>query len=241
MQVMERTVQVFPMSKPMTLSYEHEDFPTKVAVWCGGYNRLEADASHYIVVYSGQLVLSHAGDVRTLRAGHYGVFPGEAELLTGDGTALVVSALGYSAMAMSGGPIEDTGRLRYIDNCKNTVLLPPPVRGEPCLNFLDLCPGITQTAHTHPSIRIGIILRGNGACGTDGPTLSLATGTLFIIPPETLHSFQSGEEPMKIVIYHPDSVDGPTHTSNTMLNNTFVGGKTAQEMPQIHTKEGELA
>jgi mannose-6-phosphate isomerase-like protein (cupin superfamily) len=241
MAILDKTVQVFPLNRPLALSYEHETFPTKVMVWSGGYAHLDGDASHYIIVYSGQLVVCHAGDVRTLRAGYYGVFPGRIELLTGDGAALVVSALGYKAMPMSGGPIEETGRLRYIDNCKNTVLLPPPVKGEPCLNFLDLCPGVTQTPHTHPSIRIGIILRGNGACGTDGPTLPLSTGTLFIIPPETLHSFQSQDEPLKIVIYHPDSVDGPTHTSNTMLNNTFVGGKTAQEMLQIHTMEEQPA
>jgi mannose-6-phosphate isomerase-like protein (cupin superfamily) len=237
MKIVDRKVQIFPLNKPMELSYDHDVFPTKITVWSGGYMQLEEEASHYIVVYSGRAVVGHGDDVRMLGEGHYGVFPGKTELVAGGGAALIVSSMGYNAMPLFGGPIEDTGRLRYIDNCKNTVLLPPPVKGEPCLNFLDLCPGVTQTPHTHPSIRIGMILRGNGACGTANGTLPLSTGTLFVIPPETLHSFESREEPLKIVIYHPDSVDGPTHTSNTMLNNTFVDGKTAQEMPQLHTKE----
>lgn len=241
MTIRDRKVQIFPLNTPTHLSYENETLPTAIRVWCGGYLPLAEDASHYVVVYSGRVHVGNREDIITLGEGCYGVFPGATELLAGTGMVLVVSSMGYNAMAMFGGPVEDTGRLRYIDNCRNTVLLPPPVRGEPCLNFLDLCPGVRQTPHTHPTIRIGIILRGNGACGTADGTLPLSTGTMFVIPPETLHSFESGNEPMKIVIYHPDSVDGPTHTSNTMMNNTFVDGKTARDMAHLHTREEQTA
>lgn len=238
MNIVDREVSIYDLKKEISLNYENDEFPTEIFIYSGGNKLLRDGASHYIVVYSGVTVLKYNGDIRTLGEGCYGVFPGKTELLSGSGATFVVSAVGYDAMHLSGGPIEDTGRLRYIDNCHNTVLLPPPVKGEPCLNFLDLCPGVTQTPHTHPTIRIGIILRGSGACGTATGTLPLKTGTMFVIPPETLHSFQSKEEQMKIVIYHPDSVDGPTHTSNTMMNNTFIEGKTAQNLPQFHTKAG---
>ena len=241
MRPLDQDVRVLSMDEPHRLFYDQGTFPTKVAVWTGGYLPLDEDASHYVVVYSGRAFVGQGEDIRTLGKGHYGVFPGKTELVGGSGAALIISTMGYKAMPLQGGPIEDTGRLRYIDNCRNTVLLPPPVKGEPCLNFLDLCPGVTQTPHTHPSIRIGLIVRGNGQCGTAEGTLPLSTGTMFVIPPETLHSFRSGGEAMKIVIYHPDSVEGPTHTSNTMMNNTFVDGQPAQALPHLHTREQEPA
>lgn len=230
-------VQLVPLDKSANYSLRNGEFPTDIAIWTGDVTQLSEDASHYIVVYSGEAAVEQDGYTNILRAGHYGVFSGEAEVLSGDGSALIVSAIGHHAMPLFGGPIEETGRLRYIDNCRNTVLLPPSVKGEPCLNFLDLCAGVTQTAHTHPSLRVGIVLRGNGACGTADGTLPLTTGTMFVIPPGTSHSFQSQGEPMKIVIYHPDSADGPTHVNNTMLNNTFVDGRTAQNLPELHTRE----
>lgn len=64
---------------------------------------------------------------------------------------------------MVGGPIEDRGRLRYIDGCTDTLLIPPWRRGEACLNLLHLPPGIEQTMHTHPSDRAGMTVRGAGA------------------------------------------------------------------------------
>lgn len=238
MHIQSKAVQTFPVNVQVNMSYDDEKFPTKISTWTEGYRRLDDDASHYIVVHDGRAMLTQGADIRTLNEGHYGLFPGKTELVAGSGAALIVSSLGYRGMPLFGGPIEDTGRLRYIDNCRNTILLPPPVKGEPCLNFLDLCAGITQTPHTHPSIRIGLILSGNGACGTADGTLPLSTGTVFVIPPDTLHSFESRDEPLKIVIFHPDSVDGPTHTSNTMMNNTFVEGRAARELSQLHTQEG---
>lgn len=229
-------VNMFSLATPGSFAYADDLIPMTVNVWNGGYLALLEDASHYILVYSGKAFIGYRGDVRALEEGYYGVFPGRAEL-TGEGVALVVSCSGYRALAMQGGPIEDTGRLRYIDHCTNTVLLPPPVRGEPCLNFLHLGAGVTQTPHTHPTIRIGVVVSGNGACGTAYGTLPMSVGSLFVIPPNTLHSFEAQDESLKIIIFHPDSVDGPTHTSNTMLNNTFVDGTTAQGMSHLHTQE----
>jgi len=229
-------VNMFSLTTPGSFVYSEGTHPTIVNAWTGGYLALPEDASHYIMVYSGRAFIGHRGEMKAVEEGCYGVFPGRAEL-TGEGVALVVSCSGYRALAMQGGPVEDTGRLRYIDRCTNTVLLPPPVRGEPCLNFLHLGAGVTQTPHTHPTIRIGIVLKGNGACGTAHGTLPMTVGSLFVIPPETLHSFQASNESMKIIIFHPDSVDGPSHASNTMLNNTFIDGTTAQGASHLRTQE----
>ena len=44
-----------------------------------------------------------------------------------------------------GGPIEAMGRLRYIDGCTDSLLIPPWRRGEACLNHLHIPPGVEQT------------------------------------------------------------------------------------------------
>jgi len=68
-----------------------------------------------------------------------------------------------------GGPLEATGRLRYVDGCSDTLLVCPPRLGEPCLNHLHIPPHTQQSEHFHPSLRIGVIARGAGVCHTGVP------------------------------------------------------------------------
>jgi mannose-6-phosphate isomerase-like protein (cupin superfamily) len=93
--------------------------------------------------------------------------------------------------------------------------------------------------HTHPTLRVGLILSGNGQCETAHGMLDFQAGTAFVIPPGADHSFQSQTENMRIVIYHPDSDSGPTHTDHTMLNRTYVNGRTAKFMTALHRHDGE--
>jgi hypothetical protein len=46
------------------------------------------------------------------------------------------------------GPVEEHGRVRYIDGCTDSLLNAPQLRGEPCLNHLHFPRGIDQTLHT---------------------------------------------------------------------------------------------
>lgn len=139
---------------------------------------------------------------------------------------LVAQRVGHFGVYTSGGPIESRGRLRYIDGCSDSLLCCPSIVGDPCLNHLHFPGGIDQTQHTHPSLRAGIIVRGQGWCVTPGQEIPLTPNLIFVIPTDALHSFRTEtDESMDVVPYHPDSNWGPTHEEHPMVNKTLVGGR----------------
>jgi mannose-6-phosphate isomerase-like protein (cupin superfamily) len=230
-------MSVCPIESFTGFDYRYGAETIRVATFTGGEAELAADAGHYMIVQEGEIRVEAGGRTHLFDAGCYGSFFGAARV-TGEGSALLVSTAGYRSQTLVGGPVEEFGRLRYVDGCTTSLLLPPPVRGEPCLNFMHLPCQIAQTMHTHPSFRVGLILSGNGKCEAVDAVHSFAPGTVFFIPEDTPHSFQSQDETLRIVIYHPDSDCGPTHTDHTMLNRTFVEGQSAQNLTAIHTQSG---
>jgi hypothetical protein len=160
--------------------------------------------------------------------------------------ALIVQAPNYKGMRSFGGPIEREGRLKYIDGCTDSLLVPPVKLGDPCLNHLHFPPDISQTMHTHPSVRIGMVFKGNGECVTPWGNIPLVEGMAFIIHPEnsTLHEgklvgshcFRTGDNSMDVIAYHPDSDFGPTDEEHPMLNRTMVEGVSAKHIEKIRTK-----
>lgn len=152
------------------------------------------------------------------------------------GTGLVIERIGYKGLFSIGGPIEDKGRLKYIDGCTDALLIPPVMFGDPCLNALYFIPNIDQTQHTHPSMRVGMVLSGKGVCKTPDGEINLNAGMLFIIHEEGLHSFQTFDEPMIVIAYHPDSDFGPKHEEHPMINRTIVNGESAANLDDIKTK-----
>jgi quercetin dioxygenase-like cupin family protein len=155
-------------------------------------------------------------------AGCYAQVPGGSCLSNGAG--LVIYTPEYTGLAQAGGPVEATGRLKYIDGCSDSLLVCPAQLGEPCLNHLHLPAGTAQTEHTHPSDRIGIILRGAGVCRTADGETPLQPGMFWYIPPEYAHSFHTGDESLDVLAWHPDSDFGPSHDWHPMVNRTIVGG-----------------
>lgn len=196
-------------------------FPTEVQAWSRGVLELDGDATHYVYVMDGdaELALS-AGEFR-LRAGMYATFAGQGAV-RGDGTGLAVTRLGQRGPFLLGGPIESAGRLRYIDGCTDSLLLAPAVLGDPCLNHLHIPPGTAQSAHTHPSVRAGVIARGSGECVTPSGRHPLVAGLCFLIEPGCRHSFHTGAEALDVVVYHPDTDTGPTHHDHPMINRTVL-------------------
>ncbi len=165
-----------------------------------------------------------------LTAGEWFVTPGGfTGFLVESGTRVVITQrLGFRAVATLGGPIEELGRLRYIDSCSDTLLIAPPVKGEPCFNHLHFPVGIDQTQHFHPSNRSGMVARGKGTCATPFGESELKTGLLFHIPHHGWHKFATLlDSPMDVVAYHPDSDWGPEHETHPMINRTWVGEITA--------------
>ena len=158
-----------------------------------------------------------------LPARSYAVLPDVADVRGERGIAVVVRS--HRGLFAVGGPVEDTGRLRYIDGCSDTVLAAPVTRGDPCLNLLHLPRGVVQTDHEHPSVRVGLVLHGSGRCITpDGPDEDLVPGAAFVLPPHAVHRFESPDDEMLLVAWHPDSDTGPTDDDHPMLNRTLLPG-----------------
>jgi len=149
------------------------------------------------------------------------------------------------------GKIEETGRLKYIDGCTDSLLIPPVKMGDPCLNHLHFPTGIDQTCHTHPSHRIGVVYRGHGTCWTPFGTVDLYPGLVFIIKewdgkkhrkgldgerhPVGSHKFQTEDHTLDVIAFHPDSDFGATDVSHPMINRTIVDGIPASQIPKIQT------
>lgn len=166
------------------------------------------------------------------------------------GFSFLVAVPGYRPMFTMGGPIERVGRLKYIDGCTDSLLVPPVKKGDPCFNHLHFPPGINQTMHTHPSVRIGAVVKGKGECVTPFGNEPLITGNLFVITPETSlkslgtdnqyhldgsHCFRTFEETMDVIAFHPDSDFGPEDENHPMINRTIVDGVSASQIKEIQT------
>jgi len=119
------------------------------------------------------------------------------------------------------------GQLSYIDGCSNSNLIDPPRNGDPCLNYLYFPPGIDQSWHTHPSVRIGYVLTGKGYACIQSNGVSkehlLEPGKIFVLDRFTKHRFRTeSDQHMTLMIYHPDSEDGPRDENNPMKSRTYL-------------------
>lgn len=150
---------------------------------------------------------------------------GPAMISGADGFA--VARLDYIGFDTIVGPIEREGRLRYIDGCTDSLLIGPPKFGDPCLNLLYFPAGISQTQHTHPSNRIGMIASGRGRCVTPHGDIDLLPGVVFNIPRDSKHSFFTDDEEMRVIAFHPDTDFGPRDEDHPMINRTMIDGKSA--------------
>lgn len=150
---------------------------------------------------------------------------------------LVVQKCGFLGQYYAGGPIEEKGRLVYIDGCSDTLLIPPPVLGEPCFNHLHFPPNIDQTEHTHPSLRVGIVAKGKGVCVTPTGETKLREGLMFMIPTDGVHKFKTESSSMDVIAFHPDSDCGPTHQNHPMVNRTWVDGSKIDNSQAVHQHE----
>lgn len=199
---------------------------------------IDAPGATFGFVVDGQnAVLRHGGRPHAIPAGMYFVCdPLECELCTPGGRILLIHQPGANFPFMVGGPIEPVGRLRYIDGCTDSLLIPPWRKGEACLNHLHIPAGTEQTMHTHPSDRIGVVVSGSGWCETPEGETALTPGTLWRIPAEGLHRFRTTTSALNVVAWHPDSDFGPTDDSHPMIQRTIVNGVSAAHIPDIRTR-----
>jgi hypothetical protein len=214
-----KVFRVFGLRTGVLVSFG-DDFSTFVSAWTDEPLVLRTRATHFGIVHGGPSRLTCQSGTFHLAAGMYFSVPGEMRIESG--TGIVVTKPLYRGFFYLGGPVEETGRLRYIDGCTDSLLIPPIVRGDPCLNLLHLPPGIRQSTHTHPSFRIGLVMRGSGHCLTPEGRTALTPGQVFAIQAHGLHCFHTDENALLVAAYHPDSDFGPTHEDHPMINRTFL-------------------
>lgn len=236
-----------PCDDGMLIDLSQDQHPTTVYAW--GYRGAELtlgeEGTHLGFVVNGPAFItvpfSSSEQTFYLDTGMYFSVPSKVSIRGGCG--FITSRLGYKGVFMIGGPIEQKGRLLYIDGCSDSLLIPPIIKGDPCLNYLHFPAQISQTRHTHPSMRVGVVARGRGRCvvpsNEDGTgidiTIPLTPGNIFVIPTNGHHSFFTDDSEMDVIAYHPDSDTGPTHNDHPMINRTIVDGVSAAYLDEIRT------
>ncbi len=198
--------------------FSDSKFPTVLSAWAEQTLFLQATGTHFGFVYAGPAVLRCPCGTFSLASGMYFSVPGAVNIA--QGTGIVISRLDYRGFFHLGGPVEERGRLRYIDGCTDSLLIPPVLNGDACLNLLHLPPHTHQTRHTHPSLRLGLIIRGRGQCVMPEECIPLRPGQVFAIRADGLHSFHTEDDELLVLAYHPDSDFGPTHENHPMVNRT---------------------
>jgi quercetin dioxygenase-like cupin family protein len=119
----------------------------------------------------------------------------------------------------------EMGNLSYMDGGTNTTAVNPGRLGDPVINYVHFPAGMKQTLHTHPSHRVGMVLKGLGRVELDDGEFPLQTGDVFFMKRNVLHNFTCPYENEDVVlfVFAPDSGTGPTDEVNPLKIRTYVG------------------
>lgn len=214
--------------------YSDSSYPTRLHAWIH-CNKFEEEGSTFFGIATRRSYIETSMGHMVLEPGMY--FSASDYVYITGGHGILIERVGFKGMPMVGGPVEPSGRLKYIDGCTDSLLVPPVKMGDPCLNALYFPADIDQTEHTHPSIRVGIVLSGKGECIADDTVYPLVPETIFVIHEEGLHKFRTlGTDGMVVIAYHPDSDFGPVDEEHPMINRTIVDGTSAREIEEIRTR-----
>lgn len=226
-------------------------YPTKLHALVGPSTfNFSRNSTYFIFQYEG---FSFINSQFALPKHHFASATYDDNFIQGslDCKTIIIERLNYNGVFLLGGPIEEKGRLKYIDGCTDSLLIPPVKLGDPCFNHLHFPAGINQTMHTHPSMRVGIVVKGHGECVTPFGDVPLFPGQIFIIHEETgiyatgydtkqylrgSHCFRTFDGTMDVIAYHPDSDFGPQDEDHPMLNRTIVDGVSAKHLNDIRTQ-----
>jgi len=212
--------QVELFASEMILDHSHFAYPCRLLCLTGKHRFEDHTSSFYGFVSEGTCEARFQGQTVTLGANMHFAIPGDLEL-DAQGKTVIFQRSGYRALPQFGGPVERNGRLSYIDNSHASVLIPPARLGDPVLNLLVFPPHIQQTAHIHPTSRLGVVIRGSGTFVGE-QKLPLEPGKVFSLAPFDVHCFHSGKDGLAVIAFHPDSDTGPTDESHPMKNRTYL-------------------
>lgn len=142
------------------------------------------------------------------------------------GSAVVIEYLGIHLLE-SRIFVQDTldlGNLSYIDGGTNSTAVNPSRLGDPVVNYVHFPAGMYQTLHTHPSHRVGLVLKGNGRVELDSDEFFLVPeGSAFFLRRNELHNFICDDEDVILFVFAPDSGTGPTDEVNPLKIRTYIG------------------
>lgn len=240
----------------------HINYPIKYFNIINGDGlQAEYNKTYFVFIYNGNAVLNLDNGIQSILPKDTYFSIHGSFCLNGEFKAIAIEVLtekgkfkenNFTAYTTIGGTVEEKGRLKYIDGCTDSLLIPPVKKGDPCLNHLHFPKNITQTPHTHPSHRIGIVIRGEGECVTPFGNLPLVEGCIFVIKEydgkelfEGLdgklyeagtHKFDTKNSSMDVIAFHPDSDFGAEDEFHPMINRTIVKGVSANKIDSIKTK-----
>ncbi|MEM9836551.1 MAG: cupin domain-containing protein [Bacteroidota bacterium] len=225
----------FSFTNGLLYDYSTNAYPTRLYAWDGSQRFSNPGSTFFGYVFTGDTLVDTGSNSYLLKNRQYFSFNDSFTLMGGRG--IVIERLHYRGMNTLGGPVEKWGRLKYIDGCTDSLLIPPVKMGDPCLNALFFPENIDQTAHTHPSMRVGMVIEGKGTCVTPEQEYELEPGKIFIIHEEGHHKFKTANNAtLTVIAYHPDSDFGPVDEDHPMINRTIVEGVSAREIDAIRTK-----
>jgi len=225
----------FAFTTGLLFDYADNQFPTRLHAWNRDTAFATAGSTYYGYVFEGPATVTTSHNEYRLLDRQYFCLNEPFQLAGGRG--IVIERINFRGMNAIGGPVENWGRLKYIDGCTDSLLVPPVKMGDPCLNALFFPENIDQTAHTHPSMRVGMVIEGKGYCVTPERTYDLEPGKIFIIHEEGMHKFKTDTNAnLTVIAYHPDSDFGPVDEDHPMINRTIVDGVSAAKIKEIQTQ-----
>jgi mannose-6-phosphate isomerase-like protein (cupin superfamily) len=121
----------------------------------------------------------------------------------------------------------DIGNLTYIDGGTNTTAIGPSRLGDPVVNYVHFPANMYQTLHTHPSHRIGLIIKGQGKVELDNELYDVVEGETFFMRRNELHNFVTTDGEVILYVFAPDSGTGPTDEINPLKIRTYIGQQLA--------------
>lgn len=145
---------------------------------------------------------------------------------TGEGSAVIIDCPGFSHHEDRIFIVNELcmGNLSYMDGGTNTTAINPGRLGDPVINYVHFPAHMNQTLHTHPSQRIGLILKGNGIIKLDrNQEYAIHPGEAFLMERNELHNFTCQDEDVVLFVWAPDSGTGPTDEVNPLKTRTYIG------------------
>lgn len=208
-------------------------YPCEVKHIVTSDNTQQLNVPDYVTCYgyviSGSMSTTVAGgNIRDTSQGQYFCLTGKQLTINvaQHTNVAVFIRYGFKGQNVVGGPIEESGRLMYIDGCSDSLLIYPPRLGDPSLNHLHFPRGIDQSFHIHPSIRLGVVVKGQGIADVKNQgnidAVPLEQGNVFVLLEREEHRFRTLDAEMDVLAFHPDGDWGPTDHNHTMLNRTYL-------------------